>query len=78
MRLGERSRGLCGGHDHDGQTELTNSAGQVAAQPVRYARRERGDDDFVVPELLDRIAHGEERVGVADDPLDVAAGGLLE
>jgi hypothetical protein len=27
---------------------------------------------------LDRVAHGEERVGVADDPLDVAAGGLLE
>jgi hypothetical protein len=51
--------------------------GEVAAQPVRYARRERGDDDFVEPAALDLLLHRGERIAVADGSLDVPVRGLV-
>jgi hypothetical protein len=49
--------------------------GEVAAEPVRDARRQCGDDDLVEPASLKRLLHGGEGIIVADDPFDVTARG---
>jgi hypothetical protein len=69
---------LRSGHDGHGKAQLPDPTGQVAAQPVRHSGGERGDDDLVEPERLHRVSRRDEGIRVADDSLDVAAGGLLQ
>src|SRR5918995_119972 len=52
--------------------------GKVAAEPVRDARRKRGDDDLVEPTALDRLLHRGERIAVPDGSLDVPTRALIE
>ena len=76
--VGEGALGLLGGNHRDGQAERFHAMGEVAAQPVRDARRQCGDDDLVEPASLERLLHGGEGVIVADHPFDVTARGLVE
>jgi hypothetical protein len=52
--------------------------GEVAAEPVRDARRKCRDDDLVERAGLDRLLDRGERIAVADGPLDVPTRGLVE
>ena len=74
----EGALGLLGGNHRDRQAERLHAMGEVAAEPVRDARRRRGDDDLVEPASLERLLHGGEGITVADDPFDVTARGLVE
>jgi hypothetical protein len=46
----------------------------AAGEPVRTPFRMRGDHDLVRREEQQHVAHGEQRVGVADDTARVEAG----
>ena len=70
--------GLLGGNHRDRQAERLYAMWEVAAEPVRDARRQGGDDDLVEPASLDRLLHGDEWITVAHDPFDVPARGLVE
>ena len=64
--VGDGALGLLGGDDRDRQAERLDAVGEVAAEPVRHARRKRGDDDLVEPACFDRLLHGGEGIAVAD------------
>ena len=66
------------GHDRHGDAELLHARWQVAMQPVRHARRQRRDDHLVERLALERLAHSDERVGVADEALDMVARRVLQ
>jgi hypothetical protein len=75
-RVGEGAVGLLGGDNRDGEAERLHPVGEIAAEPARDPRRKGGDDDLVEPASLDRLLHGDEGIGVPDDPFDVATSGL--